>query len=89
MTNWRVRLKNKVFWLAFIPAILLLAQQILALCGITFDTSEISGKVVEIVETIFYILAVIGVVTDPTTDGICDSIRALGYDAPSKEEAEG
>ena len=33
MINWKVRLRNKAFWLAFIPAALLLVQTVAALFG--------------------------------------------------------
>ena len=82
MINWKVRIRNKNFWLAIIPALLMLLRAILALFGITFDLSEVSSKVVEVIELIFTVLAIIGVVNDPTTEGLGDSYRALGYDKP-------
>nr|DAQ38639.1 MAG TPA: holin [Caudoviricetes sp.] len=33
MINWVVRIKNKNFWLAFIPAVLLLVQTVAAVFG--------------------------------------------------------
>lgn len=35
--NWKVRIKNKQFWLAIIPATLLLAQAVAAILGIVTD----------------------------------------------------
>lgn len=84
--NWRVRIKNKAFWIAIIPAVLLLAQQVLQIFGITFDYSQISRQLLGIVGTVFGILAILGVVTDPTTAGLSDSERALTYDAPKEGE---
>ena len=40
MINWRVRIKNRAFWLALIPAALLLLQQALRLCGVDFDAGH-------------------------------------------------
>ena len=37
MINWRVRLKNKTFWLTAVPAVLLLASQVLKLFGVEWD----------------------------------------------------
>lgn len=37
MINWKVRLKNKLFWLAIIPALLLLAQVVAGLFGFTLE----------------------------------------------------
>lgn len=83
--NWRVRLKNKWFWLAIIPAVLLLAQQVLALFGIAFDTSVWVEALTAIVGTVFSILSLLGIVVDPTTDGLNDSKQALTYEEPKTE----
>ena len=82
MINWKVRFKNKAFWLAFIPAALLLIQQICALVGVTVDIAGVSAQLVSIVETVFIILALWGVVNDPTTAGASDSALAMTYDKP-------
>lgn len=85
MINWKVRFKNKAFWLAFIPALLLLVQQICAIVGVTIDVTGISEQLVAIVETVFIILALWGVVNDPTTAGVSDSKQALTYDEPKND----
>ncbi|MCQ2220067.1 MAG: phage holin [Prevotella sp.] len=77
--NWKVRAKNKVFWIALIPAVLLLVSQVLALFGITFDYEKISGQLVDIVGTAFVVLTILGIVADPTTDGMMDSDLAMIY----------
>lgn len=82
MINWKVRFKNKAFWLAFIPAALLLVQQICALLGVTIDIAGVSAQLVSIVETVFIILALWGVVNDPTTAGAADSEQAMTYEKP-------
>lgn len=82
--NWKVRMKNKVFWIAFIPAALILIKSVANLFGFTIDLSNIEGNLIEIVEAVFVLLAVIGVVADPTTSGVGDSERALTYDEPNK-----
>lgn len=82
MINWKVRFKNKAFWLAFIPALLLLVQQICGLVGVTLDIAGVSAQLVSIVETVFVILALWGVVNDPTTAGTSDSKLAMTYDKP-------
>lgn len=83
--NWKVRIKNKLFWIAFIPAVLMLAQQVLSLFGVQFDTSALADALLEIVGTAFSILALLGIVVDPTTDGVSDSKQALTYDKPKTE----
>lgn len=84
--NWIVRLKNKAFWLGLIPAVLLLAQQICALCGVNLDVSGLSEQLIGICGTVFAVLALLGVVNDPTTKGIADSKQALTYENPKKDE---
>ena len=82
--NWKVRIKNRAFWLAIIPAALLLAQAVLALFGVTWDYTVVSEQLVGIVNALFVVLAILGVVTDPTTEGVCDSEQAMGYDEPKE-----
>lgn len=84
--NWKVRIKNKIFWMTIIPAVLLLARQILSVFGIEFDFTEIQDKILAIVESVFAILAILGIVTDLTTAGIGDSARALTYTEPYPKE---
>lgn len=80
--NWKVRLKNKSFWLTLIPAILLIIQPILALFGIAFDVNDIGAKIIAVIDAVFVLLAVLGIVTDPTTKGISDSEQAMTYEKP-------
>ena len=82
--NWIVRIKNKVFWVALIPAVLLLAQQICALFGVNLEVAVLSDQLIDIVNTVFVVLAVLGIVADPTTDGMNDSEQALTYTEPKK-----
>lgn len=86
MINWKVRIKNKNFWLAIIPAILLLIQAVAAIFGYTLDLSVISGKLLSVVEAVFVVLAILGIVTDPTTAGIGDSTLALTYEIPKTKD---
>ena len=85
MINWTVRLKNKTFWLSFIPAMLLLIQVVAAVFGFTLDLGELGEKLLAVVNAVFAVLAILGIVTDPTTAGISDSKRALTYSKPDKE----
>ena len=85
MINWKVRIRNKNFWLSIIPAVLLLIQAIGAVFGYTFDFGILSEKLLAVVNAVFVVLAILGVVTDPTTHGISDSQRALTYEAPYKD----
>lgn len=84
--NWTVRLKNKAFWLALIPSLLLLVQQLAAVCGFTLDLTALQEQLMGLAGTVFTLLALFGVVNDPTTPGASDSARALGYTEPQKGE---
>lgn len=85
MINWKVRFANKTFWLSLIPAVLLLAQAVAKVFGYELDLSAYGENLLEVVNTLFAVLAILGIVTDPTTDGISDSKRAMTYKAPAKE----
>lgn len=85
MINWKVRVKNKAFWLAAVPAVLLLAQQVAALFGASIDLGGLEGQLTGLVGTVFVVLALVGVVTDPTTKGVADSEQALTYSKPKED----
>ena len=84
--NWKVRIKNKAFWLAVIPAIALVAQAVAALFGYTIDLTTFVGKLQAVVNAVFALLVILGIVVDPTTAGVGDSERAMGYDKPWVDE---
>ena len=82
--NWNVRIKNKVFWSAFIPAVLILVQAVANVFGLTIDLGDLGNKLLAVVESVFVLLAILGIVTDPTTEGVSDSEQALAYLIPKK-----
>ena len=59
--NWLVRIKNKAFWVAFIPAVLLLIQVIASVFGIQIDLGDLGNKLLEVVNAVFSILVILGV----------------------------
>ena len=83
--NWTVRFKNKNFWISIIPAMLLLIQVVASVFGFTLDLGDIGNKLLAVVNAAFGVLAILGIVTDPTTAGIADSNRAMTYTAPKKD----
>ena len=85
MINWKVRIRNKTFWLSAIPALLLLVQTVAALFGFTLDLGDLGDKLLAVVNAVFAFLCILGVVNDPTTSGVSDSEQAMGYDEPKKE----
>jgi phi LC3 family holin len=84
--NWLVRVKNKTFWIVFIPAVILLIQVVAGAMGFELDLGDLGNKLLNVVEAVFTVLAILGIVTDPTTAGLSDSSRALAYTKPNKEE---
>ena len=86
--NWKVRLSNKQFWIALIPALALVAQAVAAVFGYTLDFSTMVGKILAVVDAVFALLVILGIVVDPTTNGIGDSERALGYVTPWVDEPD-
>jgi len=82
MINWRVRIKNKQFWVSLIPALAILVQAIAAVFGYTLNLEELVGKILAVVSAVFAVLVILGVVVDPTTAGIGDSERAMSYEEP-------
>lgn len=85
MINWKVRIKNKAFWVSLIPAVLLLIQVIAAVFGYTLDLGDLGNKLLAVVNALFAVLAILGVVTDPTTAGVGDSTQALAYTEPKAD----
>lgn len=84
MINLTVRIKNKTFWLTLIPAVLLLVQVVAAPFGYQWDFGVLNEQLAAIVNALFAVLAILGVVADPTTEGIGDSAQAMTYDAPKR-----
>ena len=83
--NWKVRINNKAFWIALIPAVLLLVQTVAAVFGYTIDMGDLGNKLLTVVNSLFAVLSILGIVTDPTTAGITDSKQALTYEKPKED----
>lgn len=84
--NWGVRFKNKTFWISIIPAVLLLAQEVCGLFGVKLEIAGLSDQLIAIIGTVFAILALMGVVNDPTVATLSDSKLAMTYDTPKKDD---
>lgn len=83
--NWSVRLKNKNFWLALVPALALLAQAFANIFNLTLDFSDTVDKILVFINVLFAFLVLVGIVNDPTTAGLSDSERALTYTEPNED----
>jgi phi LC3 family holin len=85
MINITARIKNKTFWLTLIPAVLLLVQVCAAPFGYQWDFGVLNEQLAAIINALFAVLAILGVVNDPTTAGISDSKQAMTYDKPKAD----
>lgn len=85
MINITARIKNKTFWLTLLPAVLLLVQVCAAPFGYQWDFGVLNEQLAAIINALFAVLAILGVVNDPTTAGISDSKQAMTYDKPKAD----
>ena len=75
--DWKSRVSNKSFWIALIPALLILAQFVLKVLGVEVDVSAMEGDAIDLVNAVFSVLAIFGIVVYTSTEGISDeSCRA-------------
>jgi phi LC3 family holin len=86
--NWSVRLKNKAWVISFLSQIMIMAQIVLEglnMLGWTSFrlTEQIQNEILMLVNGIFLILSMLGIVQDPTTKGYKDSERAMTYKEPN------
>ena len=80
--NWKVRVKNKMFWLALVPAVLLIAQIVAGWFGYNVATDLIGAEAEKIINAVFGLLVLLGIVNDNTVAGLSDSKQALRYSKP-------
>ena len=86
--NWSVRVRNKTFWLAVIPAALLLIQAVGEALGFPWSWGAWGTSCWGWSTPLFALLALLGVVNDPTTQGAGDSQQALGTRFPRGRRAD-
>ena len=84
--NWKVRFKNKVWLTSFFAAILTFIYTILGMFDIYPEITR--NDIGEIINSLLMFLSLTGVIVDPTTAGINDSNRAMGYEVPYSDELE-
>ena len=78
--NWKVRFRNKLWLGSFLSLIVSFVYSMLSLFDVFPDLTE--NTVLELLNQILTFLGLIGVLVDPTTAGLGDSERALGYEEP-------
>ena len=82
--NWKVRFKNKVWLTSFIALIVSFVFTLLAIFDVYPKVTQ--NTILHIVNQLLEFLALIGVIVDPTTEGLGDSQRALSYNEPWHDE---
>lgn len=82
--NWKLRLKNKTTLVALITAVIAFCYQIAGIFGLVVPVGE--DAIVQAVGLIVNLLCAIGIVVDPTTEGVGDSERAMAYEKPRGDE---
>ena len=80
MINWKVRFRNKTWLTMFISLVVGFVFNILRAFDVVPVVTE--SLVMNIAGQILTLLGLIGVIVDPTTAGVGDSERALGYEEP-------
>lgn len=78
--NWKVRFKNKIWLGSFLSLIVSFVYSLLGLFDIFPEVTQ--NNVLEMMNQVLKILGLIGVLVDPTTAGLGDSERAMGYAEP-------
>ena len=82
--NWRVRFKNKVWLGSFFSLVVGFIYSLLALFDVFPAVTQ--NLVVQLLNQVLTFLGLIGVIVDPTTAGVGDSERAMGYEVPWDDE---
>ena len=75
--NWKARFKNKVFVVSLVTLIISVLYKVLSVFEIVPNVSE--SEALEVFSYLVDVLSFVGILVDPTTDGINDSDRAMLY----------
>ena len=84
--NWKVRFRNRVWLGSFLSLIISFVYSLLALFDVLPQVTE--SAVLQLLNQVLTFLGLIGVIVDPTTAGLGDSERAMGYAEPWDDYAE-
>ena len=82
--NFILRLKDKTCLVALISSSIAFVYQILGIFEVVPVISE--SEITQICGIVINLLVTLGVIVDPTTQGIADSKQALEYTEPKKGE---
>lgn len=79
--NWKLRFQNKVTLTAIVLAVIGLVYQVLGLFGVVAPISQ--EAIVAVAGSLINVFVLLGIVVDPTTEGVHDSARSSTYDCPA------
>ena len=71
--DMKARIKNPTFWAAIISAFFLFLRSVADVCGWQMPLNDMENVATNFLNFIFGLLAIIGVVHDPSTPGIKDN----------------
>ena len=80
--NIKLRLKNKTTLIAIVAATVAFLYQLAGILGIVPPISQ--EALMQGLGAIINLLAILGILVDPTTAGVKDSVRAMSYEEPSR-----
>lgn len=80
MINWKLRFQNKVILTAIVLQVIALVYAILGVIGIVPAVGE--DVITSIAYMFIELFCLLGIVVDPTTNGVGDSKQAQGYSRP-------
>ena len=82
--NLKLRLKNKVTLLAIVSTALAIVYTFLGMVGIVPSITQEQWHSLFVI--VIQLLVLLGVVVDPTTEGVKDSAQAMEYTEPRKND---
>ena len=85
--NWKVRFQNKIWLGSCLSLIIGFTYSLLALFDVFPQVTE--SLVLQLLNQVLTFLGLIGVIVDPTTAGLGDSDRAMGYEEPYRDDSRG
>ena len=83
MINWKLRFQNKATLWSIISLVVSMAYRILDAVGVIPPFSQ--DVILEIAADFLTLLGLLGIIVDPTTDGVADSKRAMSYEWPWRD----
>lgn len=81
--NWKLRAQNKITLTTLGTMLLTFIYQVLALIGITPSISQ--SDAIDAMLMLIDMLAILGIIVDPTTAGMGDTAQAMTYTEPRKD----